>query len=147
LFLFVDASGVAQRPVSVTPVDGKAGGHGIVMPEKHRATQALLKDLSGYTGKEFHLIANKTTTISRRAGTSDMTDNTLIIRKSVVGRNHALIYYRDRCYWVIDLGSVNGTYVNNKRISSHRLLECGDIVRFVRYEFEFINSRGLVLSA
>ncbi|MBU0703230.1 MAG: FHA domain-containing protein [Chloroflexi bacterium] len=36
-----------------------------------------------------------------------------------VSRNHARIYQRDKRLFVEDIGSVNGTYLNNRRIIPH----------------------------
>ena len=40
-----------------------------------------------------------------------------------VSRNHALLVRRRDGLYIDDLGSLNGTYVNRRRIESHRLAE------------------------
>ena len=68
-------------------------------------------------------------------------DNEMILNDSSVSRRHAEIH-RDKgdVFTVYDLGSLNGVYVNNTKISSHRLHE-GDII-----EIGDINIRFTVLS-
>jgi diguanylate cyclase (GGDEF)-like protein len=46
-----------------------------------------------------------------------------------VSRQHARIVYVDNAYWVEDLGSANGTFVQGSRITRHRLTD-GDVVQF-----------------
>lgn len=49
-----------------------------------------------------------------------------------VSRRHARIVRRGNSYWIEDLGSMNGTYVNGRRLPPHRPfpLRPGDRVRF-----------------
>jgi diguanylate cyclase (GGDEF)-like protein len=46
-----------------------------------------------------------------------------------VSRLHARIVYQDNAYWVEDLGSANGTFVQGARVTRHRLTD-GDVVQF-----------------
>lgn len=46
-----------------------------------------------------------------------------------VSRLHARIVYQQNAYWVEDLGSANGTFVQGTRITRHRLAD-GDVVQF-----------------
>jgi hypothetical protein len=97
-----------------------------------------LRDLSGFTGTVPHELITRHTRISRRPGLDSNSSRTLVIDDSNISRNHALIECRDDGFWIADLGSVNGTYVNNERVSEQpQPLRSGDTVRFARYEFEF----------
>lgn len=51
------------------------------------------------------------TTIGRR------TDNTVVIPDPTVSGHHAAIIFEDKALIIEDLGSSNGTYVNNKRLT------------------------------
>jgi pSer/pThr/pTyr-binding forkhead associated (FHA) protein len=52
-------------------------------------------------------------------------------------RRHALIAPADGAAWVEDLGSTNGTFVNEKRVNGRTRLSSGDRIRFDLDEFEF----------
>jgi hypothetical protein len=54
-----------------------------------------------------------------------------------VSRNHAVLVERDGAYVVEDQGSLNGTFVNRKRIDSAALSE-GDEVQIGKYRMTFI---------
>ncbi len=56
--------------------------------------------------------------------------NDFVIRDDTVSRRHATIRRRRRRWELIDLGSTNGTFVNNSRISGAALLRDGQDVRF-----------------
>ena len=64
-------------------------------------------------------------------------DNELTLRDNSVSRRHAEIH-RDKgdVFTVIDLDSLNGIYVNNKKVSKHRLHE-GDILEIGDVNFRF----------
>ena len=83
-----------------------------------------------------------------RAGESfPLTDDRLSIGRSpdagiflddvTVSRNHALVVRRrDGCY-IDDLGSLNGTYVNRRRIESHSLAD-GDEIQIGKYKLSYL---------
>ena len=54
-----------------------------------------------------------------------------------VSRNHALLVHRQDSYYIDDLGSLNGTYVNRRRIESHRL-EDGDEIQIGKYKLSYL---------
>ena len=54
-----------------------------------------------------------------------------------VSRNHALIVRRREGTYIDDLGSLNGTYVNRKRIESH-LLSDGDEIQIGKYKLSYL---------
>ena len=56
-------------------------------------------------------------------------DNDSIISEDpTVSRYHALIYLRDGKYFVDDLGSRNGTWINEERVASTGELNPGDVL-------------------
>ncbi len=55
--------------------------------------------------------------------------NTVVLDSNFVSTEHARLYYRDRSLWVDDLGSRNGTYVNEKRVEGTVAVKPGDILR------------------
>ena len=54
-----------------------------------------------------------------------------------VSRNHALLVRRRDGLYIDDLGSLNGTYVNRRRIESHRLEE-GDEIQVGKYKLSYL---------
>ena len=54
-----------------------------------------------------------------------------------VSRNHALLVRRQDGYYIDDLGSLNGTYVNRRRIESHRL-DDGDEIQIGKYKLSYL---------
>lgn len=52
-------------------------------------------------------------------------------------RRHAVVGVSSDTAWVEDVGSTNGTFVNNSRITARTTLASGDRVRFDLDEFEF----------
>lgn len=69
---------------------------------------------------------------------SDSVDYT--IQNKAVGKIHAEIKKREGSYYIIDLNSVNGTYVNNERItcSTEIKLNNGDIVTLANESYTFV---------
>jgi pSer/pThr/pTyr-binding forkhead associated (FHA) protein len=66
-----------------------------------------------------------------RAATCD-----LVIADNYVSNVHARIYLRDGSYWLEDLGSTNGTYVNRSRVSTPTQIGPGDDIRIGKATLE-----------
>jgi pSer/pThr/pTyr-binding forkhead associated (FHA) protein len=54
-----------------------------------------------------------------------------------VSRNHALLVRRRDGLYIDDLGSLNGTYVNRRRIESHKL-QNGDELQVGKYKLTYL---------
>ncbi len=54
-----------------------------------------------------------------------------------VSRNHAMLVRRRDGIHVDDLGSLNGTYVNRRRIESHKLVD-GDELQIGKYKLTYL---------
>jgi pSer/pThr/pTyr-binding forkhead associated (FHA) protein len=54
-----------------------------------------------------------------------------------VSRNHALLVRRRDGLYIDDLGSLNGTYVNRRRIESHKLAS-GDDLQIGKYKLTYL---------
>jgi FHA domain-containing protein len=54
-----------------------------------------------------------------------------------VSRDHASLVHRQGAWYLDDSGSLNGTYVNRRRIDSHRL-EDGDEVQVGKYKLTYL---------
>lgn len=89
-------------------------------------------------GKRFAL--DKEEMILGRGSDADIT-----IDRDSVSRRHAKIVHQDQVYTVVDLGSTNGTYVNDLPVKSHNLGD-GDLVKIGNTIFKFLTG-GNVESA
>jgi hypothetical protein len=70
--------------------------------------------------------------------------NDILMNDYAISRAHAVVELRGESYYLKDLGSSNGTYVNGFLIDDRgTLLADGDMVRFARYEFQFLTASGL----
>ncbi len=65
-------------------------------------------------------------------------DSDIFLDDVTVSRDHALIVRRGGDVFLDDLGSLNGTYVNRRRIDSHRL-EDGDELQVGKYKLTFLS--------
>jgi hypothetical protein len=54
-----------------------------------------------------------------------------------VSRNHAMVITRPDGHYIDDLGSLNGTYVNKRRIESHHLVD-GDELQVGKYKLTYL---------
>ena len=63
-----------------------------------------------------------------------------IIRNNAVGKIHSEIVKKDESYFIIDLNSVNGTYINNERIvcNTEAKLKNGDIITLANESYTFV---------
>ncbi len=84
-----------------------------------------------------HRLSHRATMLGRVAGRETPDLGYIVVGQSTVGRRHALIEYRDYGFWLIDQGSVNGTFLNGERITGEVRLKHGDRIRLHRAEFEF----------
>jgi len=100
--------------------------------------RALLNDLREVTGQPTYSLSGGPTLIGRATPEENDGMTHVVIEDETIGRRHAIIEYRDYAYWLFDLDSVNGTYVNGTKITDQVPLKHGDRVRFYRAEFEFV---------
>jgi adenylate cyclase len=64
-------------------------------------------------------------------------DSQVILAEEEVSRRHAMIRFQDGGFYLFDLGSHNGTYLNGTRVTTSRPLKSGDSIRFAQNDFEF----------
>ncbi len=67
-----------------------------------------------------------------RTSTSD-----IFLDNPKVSRQHATIKWEKGDFVIFDLGSSNGTFVNDKRVTEPLALQDGDVVRFSDMAFVF----------
>ena len=59
----------------------------------------------------------------------------ILLQQSEISRKHAAFLLKEQALWLQDLGSSNGTYVNDVQITAETLLKQGDIVQFASLKF------------
>jgi hypothetical protein len=64
-------------------------------------------------------------------------DNQMVLEDPTVSRHHAWVKSEREEFLVFDVGSGNGTFVNDERVEEPRQLENGDVVRFGEAAFVF----------
>ena len=108
--------------------------------------RASLVDIRNVTGKKIHYINKETTTIGRVKSN----DVDIRIPKNTISAAHAQIEYKNHNFYITDLRSRNGTYLNEigKKITDEVCLKNRDIIIFDQYRFRFsvssqIKRRGM----
>ena len=75
-----------------------------------------------------------------RIGKKEEINDYVIKENRAVSREHACIYWEREQYYVMDLGSVNGTYINDVEIEIDQKVELhnGDRIVFANERFQFL---------
>jgi hypothetical protein len=66
-------------------------------------------------------------------------DNDIFLDDVTVSRKHAVLVQSDGEFRIEDLGSLNGTFVNRRRIDSAARLQSGDELQIGKYRLSFIS--------
>tara|TARA_R110000850_G_scaffold22504_10_gene66652 strand:- start:554 stop:1462 length:909 start_codon:yes stop_codon:yes gene_type:complete len=61
----------------------------------------------------------------------------VVVADPRVSRRHAMIRKQDGGFYLFDLGSFNGSYLNGSRVTATRKLNHGDVVTFAEHEYQF----------
>ena len=69
--------------------------------------------------------------------------NTIVIDLDNVSRRHALVSVREGKFFVKDLGSTNGTYLNDDEIHEEQTLRSGDLVKVGGAIFKFLQGGNI----
>jgi hypothetical protein len=85
----------------------------------------------GRAGESFSLQGDRLS-IGRRP------DSDVFLDDVTVSRDHAILVRRGGDYHLDDCGSLNGTYVNRRRIDSHRLTD-GDELQIGKYKLAYFS--------
>jgi hypothetical protein len=94
----------------------------------------VIRSGGGRAGESFS-IEGERVTIGRSPDASVFLDDV------TVSRNHALLVRRRDGLYIDDLGSLNGTYVNRRRIESHKLAH-GDELQVGKYKLTYLERTG-----
>ena len=66
-------------------------------------------------------------------------DNDHVLAESQVSSHHAEIELRQGHYYLRDLRSTNGTWVNQQRVETETILKSGDVIRFDEFAYTFFS--------
>ncbi len=82
---------------------------------------------------ERYLLLDMVSTLGRAS------DNTVVLESSQISRHHAQIRLLPGGAIIEDMGSTNGTFINNRRLVEPHTLSAGDHVRFADFvTFEYV---------
>jgi hypothetical protein len=122
--------GPADTTMTFTPEDGELET-GEQLEELGIDRPALVvRSGGGRTGETFHPEGDRTT-IGRSPDCGVFLDDV------TVSRRHAVLEERDGRYYVEDQGSLNGTFLNRRRIESAELSD-GDELQIGKYRLTFL---------
>ena len=113
----IDEATGELRPVDVGDVAAESGA-------------LVIRSGGGRTGQSFPLHGERMT-IGRHP------DAEIFLDDVTVSRDHAVLVHRSGGWFLDDSGSLNGTYVNRRRIDSHKL-EDGDELQIGKYKLTFL---------
>ena len=102
-----------------------------VTDEVDKAGAALVIRSGGWRAGESFTIDRDRMSIGRTP------DAAVFLDDVTVSRNHALLVRRQDGLYIDDLGSLNGTYVNRRRIESHKL-DDGDEIQIGKYKLSYL---------
>ncbi len=127
--LIADAANVGEATVRFR-LDGPA-----TQPVEDSAVKvdrpALIVHSGGGQGGEAFNLDGETLLIGRSP------DAAVFLNDVTVSRSHALLVRRHGGLYIDDLGSLNGTYVNRRRIESHHLAH-GDEIQIGKYKLAYV---------
>lgn len=106
------------------------------MDDGHNNALAKVSWLDPHTGatREYVLQEGATATIGRSSS------NDIHIPEQHVSRQHAVVSYRDGIFMVSDLGSANGTFVNDMKVEEPYPLMVGDEIRLFVPTLQFLSA-------
>jgi pSer/pThr/pTyr-binding forkhead associated (FHA) protein len=93
--------------------------------------KVIWEDVITEERREYVLTEGATATIGRSS------NNDIQIPEQHVSRQHAVIRYRDGVFMISDLGSSNGTFVNDESLQEPFPLFAGDVIRLFVPELRF----------
>jgi FHA domain-containing protein/zinc ribbon protein len=120
----------SETTMSYTPEEAEEGGL-LTLEELGAEGPALVVRSGGGRAGEHFVPQGERTTIGRSP------DCDIFLDDVTVSRKHAVLVQRDDAYYIEDQGSLNGTFLNRRRIESGRL-ENGDELQIGKYKLSFL---------
>ena len=120
----------SETTMSYTPEEGEEAG-ALSLEELGAEGPALVIRSGGGRAGEHFVPEGERTTIGRSP------DCEIFLDDVTVSRKHAVLVRKDGAFFIEDQGSLNGTFLNRKRIESGRL-ENGDELQIGKYKLSFL---------
>ncbi len=96
----------------------------------------LIATVEGVEIKHVYLTKDRTT-LGRKSG------NDIVLDNLVVSGNHCVFELKGLAdVFIEDLGSTNGTFVNNKRVKERQQLHDGDTIAIGHFRIQFLSASG-----
>jgi FHA domain/zinc-ribbon domain len=127
-----DPSSEGDTTMTFTPEEGEEGENGTIAEEIAAEGPALVVRSGGGRAGEHFLLEKEQTTVGRSP------DCDVFLDDVTVSRRHALVVRRDGQFFIEDKGSLNGTFLNRRRIESGPL-EDGDELQIGKYKLTFLS--------
>jgi pSer/pThr/pTyr-binding forkhead associated (FHA) protein len=125
-----DDSG-SDTTMSYTPEEGEEESGAIIDEIKTEGPALVVRSGGGRAGEHF-LLEREATTVGRSP------DCDVFLDDVTVSRRHAEVLRRDRQFFIEDKGSLNGTFLNRRRIESAPLTD-GDELQIGKYKLTFLS--------
>jgi hypothetical protein len=122
----------SETTMSYVPEEGEEGETSLTLEELGAEGPALVVRSGGGRAGELFVPQGERTTIGRSPDCDVFLDDVTVSRK------HAVLLERDNGYFIEDQGSLNGTYLNRKRIDSADRLENGDELQIGKYKLTYL---------
>ena len=126
----------SEQPAGVSTASYKVGETGELEAVEMsdvvaRGPALVIRAGGGRAGETFELNGDRMT-VGRRP------DSDIFLDDVTVSRDHAILVRRGHELYLDDCGSLNGTYVNRRRIESHHLSD-GDELQVGKYKLAFLS--------
>ena len=116
--------------MTFTPEEGEESLHAALEDVGVKGPALVVRSGGGRSGETFHPQGERTT-IGRSPDCGVFLDDV------TVSRRHAVLLQRDGRFTIEDQGSLNGTFVNRKRVESAELGD-GDELQIGKYRLTFL---------
>jgi hypothetical protein len=121
----------SETTMSYTPEEGEMGA-ALTLEELGAEGPALVVRSGGGRAGEHFTPQGERTTIGRSP------DCDIFLDDVTVSRKHAVLVHENDAFLIEDQGSLNGTFLNRRRIESAERLENGDEVQIGKYKLSFL---------
>ena len=128
--LLVKDEGGTEATQTFTPEEGEVGAADALEDLGVKGPALVVRSGGGRVGETFHP-DDERTTIGRSPDCGIFLDDVTVSRK------HAVLVRGDGVFTIEDQGSLNGTFVNRKRVESAQLSD-GDELQIGKYRLTFL---------